>query len=156
MASRIAQLRREAGLSQEALARALDMSTKSVTRYESGEQRPSRPVRSRLARILGASEEYIEYGTIPRAPNDEAVDAPHPEVEAYLDQHPETDPADAGRLRVFFKQSAMPSVVREMIPATLKELRLQRLQAQADAPKPAGERRTMAERDAEIRARKGK
>lgn len=63
MGDRVRAKRDEMGLSQEALARELECSVKTVSRYETGEQRPRRGKRlSALARVLGVTEEWLEYG----------------------------------------------------------------------------------------------
>jgi transcriptional regulator with XRE-family HTH domain len=152
LGTRIKAARKALGLSQDKLAKVLEVATMTVSRWETGALAPERENVRRLAEALGKEPSWLEFGDARAASED--ADAPHPAVEAYLDEHPDTDPGVAAELRVFFKRSAMPGIVRELIPATVKELRLQRLQAQADAPKPVGNRRTMAERDAEIRARK--
>lgn len=63
ISSRLAAARAKLGLSQEALARLIDISSKSIYRYEAGEQSPSRAIRAKLAEALGVTEQWIEYGT---------------------------------------------------------------------------------------------
>jgi transcriptional regulator with XRE-family HTH domain len=66
IAERITLLRKRAGLSQEALARQMERSLKTVSRYETGLLRPSRENLQRLATILNADPAWIEFGTIAR------------------------------------------------------------------------------------------
>lgn len=73
ISSRLAAARAKSGVSQEALARVVGVTSKSIYRYESGEQSPSRAVRAKLAEALGVTEQWIEYG----------ADAPEPERIVY-------------------------------------------------------------------------
>lgn len=74
MGDRVRSKRDEMGLSQEALARELECSVKTVSRYETGEQLPRRGKRlSALAKVLGVTEEWLEYG---RSPSSEPVAEP--------------------------------------------------------------------------------
>ena len=55
LASRLAQARHDAGLSQEALARAVGCSASVVPKWEAGNRRPSLPMLRRLADALGVT-----------------------------------------------------------------------------------------------------
>lgn len=156
MGARIRKLREDRGMTQYDLGLKVGVKDLAIGQLELGRTvDPKSSTLIGIAREFNVSVDFLLFGDAPdaAAATEEGPDW-HPEVEAYLDEHPDMDPALASDLRVFFKRSAMPGIVRELIPATVKELRLQRLQAAADAPKPVGNRRTMAERDAEIRARK--
>ncbi len=54
-AAKLRKLREESGMSQEALARAADMSVGTVRDYEQGRREPSLKYALRLARALGVS-----------------------------------------------------------------------------------------------------
>lgn len=152
MAARLSAARQRKGISQEALARLVNMSQKSIQRYENGEQRPSRDARQALATVLGVSEEWIEHGIEKPVEGDSAV---HPAVEAYVLEHElEDDEADYIRRGLVFTKLVHSEDVRDLIKAALEKYQLRKLRA---APVPAvGTRRKLADRDAEIAARRGK
>jgi transcriptional regulator with XRE-family HTH domain len=55
MGTRLAELRRAAGLSQEALARKADVGTDAVRKWERGKRTPSLKMAIKLAATLGVS-----------------------------------------------------------------------------------------------------
>lgn len=62
MGVRIAALRREAGMNQAQLARALQVSPSAVGMYEQGRREPSAQILLNLAEIFGVSVDYIISG----------------------------------------------------------------------------------------------
>ena len=62
MGERIAQLRRNRGMSQAKLARLLGLSTSAVAMYEQGRRSPSVPIIIDLANILGVTVNYLMTG----------------------------------------------------------------------------------------------
>ena len=62
MGARIAALRREAGMSQAALARLLQVSPSAVGMYEQGRREPSAQMLLTLAKVFGVSVDYILSG----------------------------------------------------------------------------------------------
>ena len=62
MGARIAALRREAGMNQAQLARALQVSPSAVGMYEQGRREPSAQILLNLAEIFGVSVDYILSG----------------------------------------------------------------------------------------------
>jgi transcriptional regulator with XRE-family HTH domain len=101
IAARLRQAREGKGLSQEALARLLNVSQKQVYRYESGEQAPPREMRARLAAVLGVSEPWIEHGIAPeaRVVLDDQYEALPGDLERALGAYPELNDAYRNRLR---------------------------------------------------------
>ena len=66
LGDRVREKRNEMGISQEALARRIGCSSKTIARYESGEQKPRRGARlDALVQELGVSESWLEYGIDP-------------------------------------------------------------------------------------------
>ena len=59
LGSRIAQLRKQSGITQVQLAEALDLSQAAITAYESGARRVPVSMLPALARILGVSVEEL-------------------------------------------------------------------------------------------------
>ena len=62
MGARIAALRREAGMNQAELAKALQVSPSAVGMYEQGRREPSAQMLLNLAEIFGVSVDYILSG----------------------------------------------------------------------------------------------
>ena len=62
MGARIAALRREAGMNQAQLARALQVSPSAVGMYEQGRREPSAQTLLSLAKVFGVSVDYIISG----------------------------------------------------------------------------------------------
>ncbi len=69
MGSRIAALRRRAGLSQAALAALLQCSPSAVGMYEQGRREPASDMLVRIARVFQVSTDYLLTGD-PREPED--------------------------------------------------------------------------------------
>lgn len=57
--SRLRNLRRDLGLSQESLANALGIGNRQIWRYENEETQPSGEMVANLARVLGTSSDYL-------------------------------------------------------------------------------------------------
>ena len=64
----IRQLRKEAGLTQEALAEKLFVTRQTVSNYENGRTRPDLDMLTNIAEVLHADVTYILYG-VPTPPN---------------------------------------------------------------------------------------
>ena len=64
LGSRIAALRREAGLSQRELAVALSVSTSAIGMYEQGRREPSVDRLIALSRLFGVSTDYLLTGQV--------------------------------------------------------------------------------------------
>jgi putative transcriptional regulator len=63
MNNRLKELRGELGLSQEALAKALEVSRQSVNAIETGKYDPSLPLAFKIAKVFGKRiEEIFEEG----------------------------------------------------------------------------------------------
>lgn len=56
---RLRELRIKRGLSQEALARQIDVGNLQIWRYENGESEPSSEILGRVARALNTSADYL-------------------------------------------------------------------------------------------------
>ena len=65
MGERIAQLRRNKGLSQATLAQALSLSTSTIAMYEQGRREPSVSTIIALADTLGVTIDYLLIGQPP-------------------------------------------------------------------------------------------
>lgn len=63
--SRLQELRKEAGYSQEQLAEMLGVSRQSVSKWESGQTNPDINNVGRLSEIYGKSTDYIIFGKEP-------------------------------------------------------------------------------------------
>lgn len=59
---RIKEAREAAGLSQEALGRAVGADEKTVSKWENGHQNPNRAKRRGISKAVGRSESWIEHG----------------------------------------------------------------------------------------------
>ena len=66
MGERIAQLRRNNGLSQAKLARTLGVSTSTIAMYEQGRREPSVSIIVALAAALGVTIDYLLTGHPPQ------------------------------------------------------------------------------------------
>ena len=62
LGTRIAALRREAGLSQRELAAALSVSTSAIGMYEQGRREPSADRIIALSQLFGVSTDYLLTG----------------------------------------------------------------------------------------------
>lgn len=71
MGERIAQLRRNKGMSQARLAKILGLSTSTIAMYEQGRREPSVSALIALASALGVTIDYLLTGRFP------ASDTPH-------------------------------------------------------------------------------
>ena len=69
---RIAVLRKNAGMSQAALARSLRVSPSAVGMYEQGRREPPAAILVELARIFGVTTDYLLTGK-PTQPEDSAA-----------------------------------------------------------------------------------
>ena len=65
VSSRLQELRKEAGYSQEQLAEMLGVSRQSVSKWESGQTNPDINNIGRLSEIYGRSTDYIIFGEEP-------------------------------------------------------------------------------------------
>ena len=75
LGQRIREHRRRAGLSQEALARRMDVSRQAVTKWESGQSAPSTENLFRLAELFGTPVDLLLPSEEADAP---AAEAPPP------------------------------------------------------------------------------
>lgn len=66
---RIELLRDARGLTQVDLAKAAGLKQNSISRYESGKQKPSREAVAALAQFFGVHPAAIEYGALPAMPD---------------------------------------------------------------------------------------
>ena len=73
LGQRIREHRRRAGLSQEALARRMDVSRQAVTKWESGQSAPSTENLFRLAELFGTTVDLLLPSEGADAPAAEAV-----------------------------------------------------------------------------------
>jgi transcriptional regulator with XRE-family HTH domain len=68
---RLAYLRKQKQLTQQALADAVDISATILKRYEAGKAQPTLPVLRRLAIVLGVSGDTLLFDTDERGPGDD-------------------------------------------------------------------------------------
>lgn len=71
LASRIATLRKEKGLSQQAMANALELHVTQVKRYESGSSQPSLEALKKLAKVLRVSIDALVFDTEELTPDED-------------------------------------------------------------------------------------
>lgn len=72
---RVRQARKKRGLSQDALARALEVSKNTIFRWEAGEVTPRGTNLDRLAQVLGVTSDWLMRGQ--ERASGEAPDPPH-------------------------------------------------------------------------------
>ena len=72
MGTRIAALRRAAGMSQAELAQALQCSPSAVGMYEQGRREPAADTLVRLAQVFGVSTDYLLTGAARQAQDQQA------------------------------------------------------------------------------------
>ena len=65
---KIKQLRQEKGLSQSALAKAIETRTNEISRYENGKIAPSIPTLAKLAKIFDVTADYLIIENASRIP----------------------------------------------------------------------------------------
>jgi len=70
---RLAELRRERGLTQAALAERAGVHISQLGRYESGMNEPGLGVIAQLATALSTTADYLVFGDDPRLPDDERL-----------------------------------------------------------------------------------
>lgn len=58
---RLIELRDKAGLTQEQLAKAINVSQSMIARVEAGSREPRRAIKLRLARFFGTTVEWLFY-----------------------------------------------------------------------------------------------
>ena len=63
LGTRIAMLRKAAGMSQAELARHMKISTSAVGMYEQGRREPSLEILASLSRVFGVSIDFLVLGT---------------------------------------------------------------------------------------------
>ena len=71
LASRIATLRKDKGLSQQAMADALELHVTQVKRYESGSSQPSLEALKKLAKVLRVSIDALVFDTEELTPDED-------------------------------------------------------------------------------------
>jgi transcriptional regulator with XRE-family HTH domain len=69
--NRLAKLRKEKGLTQQALADAIKVSAIQIKRYESGSSQPPLDVIKNLAKVLQVSSDELIFGEDERQPSDD-------------------------------------------------------------------------------------
>lgn len=74
LSERLRQLRKNAGLSQEQLAEALDISRQAVSKWESGVSNPDIQNIIQLGKLYGISTDAILLGVSPASENTSAAD----------------------------------------------------------------------------------
>ena len=73
MGARIAALRRQAGMSQAALAQQLGCSASAVGMYEQGRREPPADLLVQLSRLFNVSTDYLLTGTVPEQRDRQAL-----------------------------------------------------------------------------------
>ena len=71
--SRLISLRKERGLSQQAMAEAIGIHANSWKKYESGQAQPSLDVLKKIAMALHVSTDFLLFEEHERGPNDDLV-----------------------------------------------------------------------------------
>jgi transcriptional regulator with XRE-family HTH domain len=70
---RLAELRRQRGLTQAALAERAGVHLSQLGRYESGANEPTLGVIAQLAAALSTTADFLVFGTEPRLPKDDRL-----------------------------------------------------------------------------------
>jgi transcriptional regulator with XRE-family HTH domain len=71
LAARLIQLRKQKGLSQQALADAVGLHVTQIKRYESGATQPSLDALKKIALTFGVSTDFLLFDEAERGPDDE-------------------------------------------------------------------------------------
>lgn len=71
LAARLIQLRKQKGLSQQALADAVGLHVTQIKRYESGATQPSLDALKKIAVTLGITTDFLLFDDMERGPDDE-------------------------------------------------------------------------------------
>ncbi|CAG1002597.1 HTH-type transcriptional regulator DdrOP3 [Anaerolineae bacterium] len=71
LATRLVQLRKQKGLSQQALADAEGLHVTQIKRYESGATQPSLEALKKIAVTLGVTADFLLFDEAERGPDDE-------------------------------------------------------------------------------------
>ena len=71
LAARLIRLRKEKGLSQQALADAVGLHVTQIKRYESGAVQPSLEALKKIARTFGVSTDFLLFDDGERGPDDD-------------------------------------------------------------------------------------
>jgi transcriptional regulator with XRE-family HTH domain len=71
LATRLLQLRKQKGLSQQALADAVGLHVTQIKRYEAGATQPSLEALKKIAITLGVSTDFLLFEEAERGPDDE-------------------------------------------------------------------------------------
>lgn len=71
LAARLIQLRKQKGLSQQALADAVGLHVTQIKRYESGATQPSLEALKKIAVTLGVTTDFLLFDDTERGPDDE-------------------------------------------------------------------------------------
>jgi len=71
LATRLVQLRKQKGLSQQALADAVGLHVTQIKRYESGATQPSLEALKKIAVTLGVTADFLLFDEAERGPDDE-------------------------------------------------------------------------------------
>jgi transcriptional regulator with XRE-family HTH domain len=71
LATRLVQLRKQKGLSQQALADAVGLHVTQIKRYESGATQPSLEALKKIAITLGVTADFLLFDEAERGPDDE-------------------------------------------------------------------------------------
>lgn len=71
LATRVATLRKEKGLSQQAMANALELHVTQIKRYESGSSQPSLDALKKLAKVLRVSIDALVFDTEELTPDED-------------------------------------------------------------------------------------
>ena len=90
LSERLKELRKEAGLTQEDLAGKLEVNSKTISKWETGEQQPSDDNIYSLMRILNVQREYLtgdeDYRECPFMSDEDAAAAAEAEERRYEKQ----------------------------------------------------------------------
>ncbi|MDE5939481.1 MAG: helix-turn-helix transcriptional regulator [Lachnospiraceae bacterium] len=90
LSARLRQLRKSAGLSQEQLAEALDISRQAVSKWESGVSNPDIQNIIQLGKLYGISTDAILLGESPASENTDTVPENACTVQGNTDTAPRT------------------------------------------------------------------
>jgi len=119
LGTRLAQLRKAKGLSQEELARVLHLNQSTIAYYESGKKRPSYEVLQSLAEFFGVSIDYL----LGRTDDPRTLDQITAEAERKIDEALEGDKELMAFWQELKKRDDLQLLFKQVRPLSPKAIR---------------------------------
>ncbi len=106
-AERLANLRKEKGLTQQALADACGIHVSNIRRYEAGTNQPTLDVLRQLALALNTSADTLVFDNDERGPND-------PDLRLHLEALNQLDPDELNAIRQLIEGALLRHQARRL------------------------------------------